>query len=30
MITCHRQLGQQLNYHQDILVQNPIYSQTLI
>ncbi len=28
--TCHRQIGQQLNYHQDILVQNPIYSQTLI
>ncbi|EEV6153686.1 type IV secretion protein Rhs, partial [Escherichia coli] len=24
MITCHRQIGQQLNYHQDILVQNPI------
>ncbi|HAJ3010760.1 TPA: type IV secretion protein Rhs, partial [Escherichia coli] len=21
MITCHRQIGQQLNYHQDILVQ---------
>lgn len=30
VITCHRQIGQQLNYHQDILVQNPIYSQTLI